>query len=453
MRRVCAVLFALALLAPACGDDTGSPDTGSPDTSSPDTSAPATDPTTTADETPEEPIELFDSHQGVTATEIVFGVAAIDAEALLPFGYDLGVTPVEDMYVAWTDAQNARGGVLGRDLVPHTRLFLPIGTEEADAICAEFVEDIGVFAVTGQLFADTPLCITELNGLPYVGHFGVNESRDAASEGRFIATEMMNSHQRYGGVAAMIEQGDLEGRRVALWWENPVDAEFADLVRPLLEDADVEIVAEVEVGNFGQDQIAADAAEDQRMERVVSAGADFIIALGNVPPPVEAADRANFGGIIGFTNGQAADQFVFPEAQIADGSTIAERTFAITTDKPTPEEALADEGVQQCLEEYDAAFDDPIDLDSKESVQALVNHCRAFRLMVLVFEAAGPALDPESFVAAAESLGTFSLPAMPVATLGPDKHAAGSRIRRYEYDASVGYHLPVGDPIDPVLPG
>ena len=38
------------------------------------------------------------------------------------------------------------------------------------------------------------------------------------------------------------------------------------------------------------------------------------------------------------------------------------------------------------------------------------------------------------------------------ATLGPDNHAAGSKIRRYEYDASVGYHLPVGDAIDPVVP-
>ena len=189
------------------------------------------------------------------------------------------------------------------------------------------------------------------------------------------------------------------------------------------------------------------------MERVVSAGADFILALGGIVPVAEAADRANFSGTIGYTNGQAADQFVFPEAQVSEGSTIGERTFAITTDKPTPDEALADEGIIECLDEYNAAFAEPIDLDSKESVQALVNHCRAFRLMVMIFEAAGADLNPDSFVAAAESLGTFSLPAMPNATLGPDKHAAGSLIRRYEFDASLGYHLPVGDPIEPATPG
>ncbi len=462
MKRLVAALLALVLVASACGDDETSDDAGATTTTTtpdaePDPGADTgetddTDDTGETDEPPVEDVPLFSSYQGVSETEIHFGVAAIDAEALIPFGVDLGTAPVEEMYGAWTQAQNDRGGVLGRNLVPHTRLFLPIGTAPSDEICAEFAEDLEVFAVTGQFLADNPLCVTELYGLPYIGHFGLNEERDEKSEGRFIATEMANSAQRYGGVAEMIAQGDLDGKKVALWWENPVDVAFADLVRPLLEASDIEIVTEVEVGDFGQDQIAADNAEDQRMERVISSGADFILSLGNINPPTEAAERANFSGTIGFTNGQVADQIVFPEAELSETSTLPERTFGITTDKPTPEEALADEGVQQCIDEYNAVYDEPIDLESKTTIQALVNNCRAFRLMVLIFETAGVDLNPDSFVEAAESLGTFSLPAMPVATLGPDNHAAGSQIRRYEYDASVGYHLPVGDPIDPVVP-
>jgi len=461
VKRLVAVLLALVLVASACGDDDTTQDATTTTTADPGTDDPPADDGddtegadgTDTDDPPVEDVPLFSSYQGVSETEIDFGVAAIDAEALVPFGIDLGTAPVEEMYVAWTQAQNDRGGVLGRDLVPHTRLFLPIGTAPSDEICAEFAEDIEVFAVTGQFLADNPLCVTELYGLPYIGHFGLNDERDEKSEGRFIATEMANSAQRYGGVAEMIAQGDLDGKKVALWWENPVDVAFADLVRPLLEASDVEIVTEVEVGDFGQDQIASDNAEDQRMERVISSGADFILSLGNITPPTEAAERANFSGTIGFTNGQVADQIIFPEAELSENSTLPERTFGISTNKPTPEEALADEGIQQCIDEYNSLYDEPIDLESKTTVQALVNHCRAFRLMVLIFETAGVDLNPDSFVEAAESLGTFSLPAMPVATLGPDNHAAGSQIRRYEYDASVGYHLPVGDPIDPVVPG
>jgi len=463
MKRLLVALSVLALFAVACGDDSGDgADAGTTTT----TETPAEDPPgddpedppageddpPAEEDPPVEVVPLFDSYQGVSETEIGFGIAAIDAESLLPFGFDLGVAPVEEMYIAWSDAQNERGGVLGRDLVPHTRLFLPIGTEASDAICSEFAEDLELFAVIGQMLGDTPLCITELNGLPYIGHFGLNASRDEASEGRFIATEMANSAQRYGGVAEMIAQGDLAGKKVALWWGAPIDEEFADLVRPLLVEAEIEIVTEVEVGDFGQDQIAADNAADQRMERVISSGSDFILSLSNITGVAEAADRANFDGIIGFTNGQAADQYVFSEADISEGSTVPERTFAITTDKPTPEQALEDAGVQQCIDEYNAAYDDPIDLTSKTTIGALTNHCRAFRLMVLIFETAGVDLNPETFVTGAESLGTFDLPAMANASLGPDNHAAGSQIRRYEYDAEAGFHLPVGDPIDPVTP-
>ena len=151
MKRFLVALLSLALVATSCGDDSSG---SGPETTT--TTSPAT-PTTAdpgdgevedppATEAPTEEIELFASAQGVTETEILFGIAAIDAAALLPFGFDLGQAPIEDMYVAWTDAQNNRGGVLGRNLVPHTRLFLPIGTAGADAVCAEFAEDIGADA-------------------------------------------------------------------------------------------------------------------------------------------------------------------------------------------------------------------------------------------------------------------------------------------------------------------
>ena len=459
MKRLLAVIFAVALFAAACGDDSSGSATDSTPTSAPaddgSDDAPVDEPDDAPVDEPEDSsvdVELVDSFAGVSSTEIVFGVAAIDAESLIPFGYDLGVSPVEEMYVAWSEAQNARGGVLGRNLEPHTRLFLPIGTEASDAICAEFAEDIETFAVIGQFLGDAPLCVTELYGLPYIGHFGLNDSRDEASAGRFIAAEMANSSQRYGGVAEMIAQGDMDTKKVALWWDAPVDAEFADLVRPLLVDAGIEIVAEVEVGDFGQDQIAAASAADQRMERLTSSGADFILSLSNIVPVTEAADRANFSGVIGFTNGQAADQNVFTEAELADGSTLPTRTFAITTSKPTPEQALADPAVQQCIEEYTAAYDEPLDLESTSTVQAFTNHCRAFRLMVSIFESAGVDLNPDTFVTGAEGLGTFDLPAMADAYLGPDSHAAGSLIQRYEYDADLGFHVPVGDPIQPETP-
>jgi hypothetical protein len=171
VKRVLALFCVLVLLAVACSDDDGDTSVGTDETSSEDD---ATDDEASGTEEPdeqdaagaddeapdaEEPVEdvaLFASFQGVTAEQIDFGVAAIDAEALLAFGFDLGVAPVEQMYEAWSAAQNERGGVLGRQLVPHTELFLPIGATESEAVCVKFAEDIGLFATIGQFLQDNP---------------------------------------------------------------------------------------------------------------------------------------------------------------------------------------------------------------------------------------------------------------------------------------------------------
>ena len=148
MKRLLPALCVLALFAAACGDDSTGSDADSTTTTAASTATtvdPGTDDPpddTAAPDSSVPDVPLFASYQGVSETAIEFGVAAIDAEALIPFGVDLGTAPVEEMYTAWSDAQNERGGVLGRDLVPHVRLFLPVGTADSDAVCAEFAEDL-----------------------------------------------------------------------------------------------------------------------------------------------------------------------------------------------------------------------------------------------------------------------------------------------------------------------
>jgi len=127
---------------------------------------------------------------------------------------------------------------------------------------------------------------------------------------------------------------------------------------------------------------------------------------------------------------------------------VLERTIAVTVDSPTAEEARADEGVQACVADYDAAFPDaPLDLDDDAVATGVAMACRTWDLTLQILEAAGPALDVATFVAAGEGLGTFDLPVAPGASLGPDKHSATSTIRRYVYDSGVGHWVRDGDAI------
>ncbi len=468
----------------ACGgnDDGGAADTAEPAAAEEQTTAPAEAPTEApaeesgdvpaeepveqpaeepaeqpADEPAEAPAEptpaptpvvLTNSYQGVTETEIAIGVAAIDPVQINElFGIDIGIFPVQDLYAALSADLNEQGGIHGRNVVVHVVSFLPIGSTDSERVCTELIEDKRVFVVIGQFLEDNALCITELHGHPYVGHFGENTERQERSNGLFFATEMKQTRQRVGGTTEMIRAGDLDGYNVGLYYEAPPDKEYADAVQPLLEEAGINVVGVYSPGAATTDTVQNEQNTDAISTRMEADGVDLILNLSNVYGIINSAQRIGWEVRIAHTNGQAADRLTIADDQGIEDEYMA-RTFAVTTNKPTSEEALADPGVQECLAVFEErSSDEPLDLSDDDIVNGVVNHCRAFALTVKILEAAGGNITPETFRAAAEGLGTFDLPAMMGASLSPDKHSAGSLVRRYEYFPEVRTYLPVGDPI------
>ncbi len=489
VRRLWWLLVVLALVAAACGgnDDDGAADIAEPAATVEQADAPAEEPAEApaeetaeapaeepADEPAEEPteepadepaetpaeptpaptpVELIASYQGVTEGEIAIGVAAIDPVQINEmFGIDIGIFPVQDLYAALSEDLNEQGGIHGRNVVVHVVSFLPIGTADSERVCTELIEDKEVFVVIGQFLEDNALCITELHGHPYVGHFGENTERQERSNGLFFATEMKQTRQRVGGTTEMIRAGDLEGHRVGIYYEAPPDKEYADAVQPLLEEAGINVVGVYSPGSPTTDTVQNEQNTDNISSRMEADGVDLILNLSNVYGIIGSVQRIGWEVRIAHTNGQAADRLTIADDQGLEDEYMA-RTFAVTTNKPTSEEALADPGVQECLAIFEErSSDEPLDTTNDDIVNGVVNHCRAFALTVKILEAAGGNITPETFKAAAEGLGTFDLPAMMNASISPDKHSAGSLVRRYEYFPEVRTYLPVGEPIptDPV---
>ena len=484
-RRLWWLIAVLALVAAACGgnDDDGAADTAEPSAAEQQTAAPAEEPAEETAEAPAEepadepaeepaeqpadepaetsaeptpaptPVELIASFQGVTETEVHIGVAAIDPVQINEmFGVDIGIFPVQDLYAALSEDLNERGGIHGRNVVVHVVSFLPIGSTDSERVCTELMEDKRVFVVIGQFLEDNALCITELHGHPYVGHFGENTERQERSNGLFFATEMKQTRQRVGGATEMIRAGDLDGYRVGVYYEAPPDKEYADAVEPLLEEAGIDVVGVYSPGAPTTDTVQNEQNTDNISSRMEADGVDLILNLSNVYGIIGSVQRIGWEVRIAQTNGQAADRLKIADDQGLEDEYMA-RTFAVTTNKPTSEEALANPGVQQCLATFEEhSSDEPLDTTNDDIVNGVVNHCRAFALTVKILEAAGGNITPETFKAAAEGLGTFDLPAMINASLSPDKHSAGSLVRRYEYFPEVRTYLPVGEPIptDPV---
>jgi hypothetical protein len=244
----------------------------------------------------------------------------------------------------------------------------------------------------------------------------------------------------------MVAAGDLEGRDVGLYADaNELDQAAIGGIRDILEDAGISVVSEVTGPSLNDDPVASDAAVDVAIERMRADGADLVLTPSTPIAILRGVDRAGWEVDVALTNGQLTS---FATDDVAVDPGVLERTIAVTVDSPSADDARADEGIQQCVDDYDAAFPDaPLDLDSDDVVTNVAMACRTFDLTRQILEAAGPELDEASFVAAGEGLGTFDLPIAEGASLGPDKHSATSTIRRYEFDADLGRWVRDGEPI------
>lgn len=402
---------------------------------------------TAADTVPATSGATAEPSQGVTDSEVAIGVAWIDAQDILDqFGVDIGVYPVEDLFQALAEGVNARGGVADRDLRVVTSTFLPTVTEETDRVCAELLQDEEVFVVAGTLLADQPLCVTELHGQPYVGAFGETPEIQERSAGRFFAVELDFAGYTLASVQEMIDAGDLDGREVGLYSDaNDLERAVVEDIRAALDDAGISVVSQVEGPGLNEDPVAADAAVDVAIERMRADGADLVLTPSTPIAILRGVERTGWEVDVALTNGQITS---FGEADVAVGPEVLERTIVVSVDSPTADEARADEGVQACVADYDAAFpDDPLDLDNDDVATNVAMACRTWDLNLQILEAAGPVLDVASFVAAAEGLGSFALPLSPDASLAPDKHSATSTIRRYVFDPAAGHWVRDGDAI------
>ena len=394
------------------------------------------------------PVVLTASYQGVTEAEIAIGAAAIDMGQINEmFGVEMGVFSEEKLYAAMADDLNKRGGINGRNVVVHVSLFLPIGEADSERVCTELVEDKKVFVVIGQFVDDHSLCVTELHGHPYVGHWGETFERPARSRGLFFGVEMDFDDIVVAAVAEMIRAGDLEGFNVGVFYGALPGKTYADAAEALLDDAGITVVGAYSTGPAVNDTVADQQALENVAQRMRSDGVDLVLSLASPFGIALTAQNIGWDVPIAIVSGQAAGgTSVLDDLSISDE--VLARTFAVTVNRVSREEALADPGVQHCVGVYNERFgDEPLDLSDEEIVLNVTNHCRGFALTVMILEAAGANLTPETFVAAGEGLGTFDLPAMAGATLSADKHSAGSLIRRYEYVPEARTWLPVGDPI------
>lgn len=410
------------------------PEEGEPEPAEPEEAQPEeTAPEEAAPEEPEpEPVVLTASYRGVAETEIKIGVGYIDASM---FGINNG-----DLLAQWQaaiDAVNDAGGVNGRLLAPVFGSYSPVDAAEIEAVCVRLAEDEESFIYIGNVLTDGVLCYTELYGMLAINASPVAPDVFDRSGGLLFTTEAT----LLDNLARLIEgadaQGLINGQKVQI---HVTDEEEGTLgpAQELVEAAGGVVSRGLVNDTPDGDIPAGEAQYDIFIERADADGVDTILAIGNTGyATVGAANRAgsDVAIVTGATSPVAYTDFGYDPGQAnlyAFGSpTLDELYFA------------GEAGVAECVENYEARSGNVVNVGVPNAdpfnLRPTVRACRAIDLFVAIATAAGPLLTQESFIEAAQTLGSFDMTGSTAASLGEDKSSADqSPLLLLEWDTELG---------------
>lgn len=453
--RALLVLFVVAgLIAAACGDD-AAVETSTEET----TTTTAATTTTTADEpttttsveettTTTEPPELTASFRGVTPEVIRVGVVSFDWDRLAEIGVKLGRTNSEDIYVAALEAINDRGGIGGRMLELYPITYLPVGTAEADAACVELTEDHEVFVVVGAAIGDEILCVTELHETAAVMSAGMTEERAARARAPYATVASATEERSEALVAAMDEQGLLEGHTIGVAGSADVSETTFDSTVDALEAAGYEPVDGLS-GDNNEDLVASAGESDVFYERFRIEGVDTTIETTGVP--------LAFANAIGA--GYESDQWLLVTAAAVSGSTLTDvgvdpfyidgaYSVAQTPVATSLQPALAEDPVvAACVDEIEARTDRVVSFElglEVNDLSGVLAGCSMAAILEAALINAGPELTNDSFQAGLEAIGDIELPGYAGGHLGPGDLTAASGYLTIRFDAASGAWEPIG---------
>ncbi len=423
MTRHLTIAIAGVLLAAGCA--AGGGDDGADDTSA---ATEATAPTATF---PADPRAT-----GVTDDTIRLGVTYVDLEALGDV-VDIDHGDYEAAYQTVADDINADGGINGRRLELVFAPVVPIGTAPADEACTRLTEDEEVFAVTGFMIDDAPLCYVGLHDTPAIGGV-ISQARLDQAEAPWFSTVAGAESVTARLVEAFATDGAFEGASVGVVAVADDQALMDDVTVPALEAADVEVVETAIIDAPADDQAAALQQVGVIAERFEAAGIDTVVTVANAAlTTAQGLEATTYRPRLLATGFESLAAYItaadgFDPSVVAGSISGGYATAGIQYDDPAMTECAAPVEAETGVTLPDPASVPPGDPEPFVSVYAA---CLQLELFRQIAEAAGDELNNGTFGAAGYALGETRLPGDGgSATYGPDSLDGNLPIYLLRYD-------------------
>ena len=453
LMRILALLFAFALLASACGDDSEGSDgdddtdvaTDDDDTTDDDADDAPADDDADDDDAPadddDDTAELTASFKGVTADTITIGVSYLDFVFLNEqFGIS-GWGDQEGVWQALIDDLNNRGGINGRKVEAVYDGYKVTQPEDAARSCTALTEDFEVFAVLGGYLnaaATENPCIVDLNETMLIGG---EINPDQLSIARAPWYDVSGAADRATEVLLdlLVDRGDAAEAEVFLL-SNLSRADNEGVIEDALAERNISRVESAVLDADDENQSAQDAVMQVISKRIRSSGANTVFINGNPTAPLRGLIAAGLMGEVDvWTNQTDGLNNLGPSVERADAEGVIAQLSA--TDQEMFEEAQ----MTNCTAIVQAAFPDVeiiepdvITEDEENWFNSIRRYCRLLSLFEQLATQAGPDLTYDSIVEAAngEYFDDFAIPGNSHASLSPDKPDAQDEYRLGVYSAT-----------------
>ncbi|MEM7139399.1 MAG: hypothetical protein AAF548_00090 [Actinomycetota bacterium] len=415
----------LALLATACGDDG---DTAATNDATPTTIETVADDAATVDDSvPEsdagddEPVTLTASEKGVTAEVIRLGVLFPDLSVI---GTDNG--DLEAKFQVPIDEINANGGINGRQIELHFEGVNPLDDIEFDEKCTSLTQDVEVFAAIGVFLRDQVLCFVEINETIAINHFEATTEHVERARVPMVVVPARADRLVELNTAALIDNGILAaGDRVAIHGIAGSE-DLHEQFRAELEASSVVVVSDTVMQNGGDlAAIVADMAVFA--EKWAADGADAVIATVNAAagPIFSGVESTGLDIDVILPNGLDRPPNVLRQA-LGVGDSFDQGVALIADESSVPQWAADVNGVRECAARFEAATGETIYTTENgdeplENLGPSMVACELVDLFAALATEAGPDLTYESFQAAMDSIGEFSITGVSAGSLGPGK--------------------------------
>jgi hypothetical protein len=421
IRGVFATAAALALVVGACTNGDG------------------TEASTTSD-SPAATGPRSSSFRGVTEDTIRIGALGIDFDTLRELGLvDIDFGDGEQVFQAFADDLNARGGILGRHVEMHYRSYDVLSIESALAACVELTEDVGVFAVINGFNGPAQTaddCIANQHETILFSEAATNEEM-IAGRAPWIQVGFPGNARLDRALIDLAEAEGLLDDEVVAVHSLVASADRVPAVVDRLDSLGVEVAFESVNDAPGGDAVAGAQQWSIIAERIRSAGVTTLIILG--PAAFELGQMIDNDLDLQVLN---ADNAV---AGIGgyDAHAPSDYDGVVGTVGQLPDESWEAPEYVQCAETFESASG--IEVVPAEQVPAgepvwivsITQACNRFALFEQLATLAGANLTNESFRAAIDAGPDITLPAVPFVSFGPQKYDGNDTLRLGVFDPSI----------------